>query len=71
LSAGLTAFAVDGVDPNRIVDYVREKHNLVVRTIGNKDAGTLGVRVSTPIYISTKEVDLLLEGVDRLARNKA
>jgi selenocysteine lyase/cysteine desulfurase len=71
LSAGLTAFTVEGVDPNRIVDYVREKYNLVVRTIGSKDAGTLGVRVSTPIYISTKEVDLLLEGVDRLARNKA
>ena len=70
LSAGLTAFAVEGLDPARIVDYVREKYNLVVRTIGSKEAGTLGVRVSTPIYISTKEVDLLLEGVDRLARNR-
>lgn len=71
LSAGLTAFALDGVDPARIVDYVREKYNLVVRTIGNKAAGTLGVRVSTPIYVSMKEVNLLLEGVGRLAKNSA
>jgi selenocysteine lyase/cysteine desulfurase len=70
LSAGLTAFALDGVDPNKIVDFVREKYNLVVRTIGSAAAGTSAVRVSTPIYISTEEVDLLLEGVGRLARNK-
>jgi len=71
LSAGLTAFALDGVDPGRIVDYVREKYNLVVRTIGGKAAGTQGVRVSTPIYVSMKEADLLIEGVWQLARNKA
>jgi len=71
LSAGLTAFAIEGVDPGKIVDFVREKYNLVVRTIGNAAAGTAGVRVSTPIYVTTKEVDLLLEGVGRLSRNKA
>jgi selenocysteine lyase/cysteine desulfurase len=70
LSAGLTAFSVDGVDPGKIVDYVREKYNIVVRTTGNKAAGTLGVRVSTPIYISFKEIDLLLEGVNHLASHK-
>jgi len=70
LSAGLTAFSVDGVECSKIVDYVREKYNLVVRTIGNRDAGTLAVRVSTPIYISTKEIDLLLEGVSQLVRHK-
>jgi len=70
LSAGLTAFSLEGVDGAAIVDYVREKDNLVVRTIGNREAGTAGVRVSTPIFISTKEVDLLLEGVDHLARRR-
>lgn len=68
LSGGLTAFSVEGVDPARIVDFVREKYNLVVRTIGSKDAGTYGVRVSTPIYISYKEIDLLLEGVKENVR---
>jgi selenocysteine lyase/cysteine desulfurase len=69
LSAGLTAFSVEGIDNSKIVDYVRDKYNLVVRTIGGKEVAA--VRVSTPIYISFKEVDMLLEGVTQLARHKA
>jgi selenocysteine lyase/cysteine desulfurase len=68
LSAGLTAFSIEGVDPQRVVDYVREKHNIVVRTIGSAAAGTRGTRVSTHYWLSTKEVDLFLEGVEELAR---
>ena len=71
LSAGLTAFSMAGVDPGKLVDYLREKYNLVVRTVGSKEAGTLGVRVSTPIYISTKEVDMVVEGVRTLLAHKA
>lgn len=71
LSAGLTAFSVEGVDPAKIVDYVREKFNIVVRTIGNKDAGTLAVRVSTPIYITRHDIENLVEGVRTLADHRA
>ena len=71
LSAGLTAFSIDGIEPSRIVDYVREKYNIVVRTIGNREKGTYGVRVSTPIYISFKEINLFLEGVRDLVRHRA
>lgn len=71
LSAGLTAFSMTGADPARFVDYLREKHNLVVRTTGNREAGTYGVRVSTPIYISTKEVDMVVDGVKTLMSRKA
>jgi selenocysteine lyase/cysteine desulfurase len=70
LSGGLTAFSLEGVDPARIVDYVREKYNLVVRTIGNKDAGTLAVRVSTPIYVTVRDIDNLVEGVRTLAAHR-
>jgi selenocysteine lyase/cysteine desulfurase len=70
LSAGLTAFSVEGIEPERIVDYVREKYNIVVRTIGNKQAGTYGVRVSTPIYISFKHIDMFLEGVRHLVQQR-
>ncbi len=69
LSAGLTAFSVPGVENSRIVEYVRDKYNLVVRTIGGKEMAA--VRVSTPIYISFKEIDMLLEGVNQLVRHKA
>lgn len=67
LSAGLTAFSLEGVEPGVIVDYLREKYNLVIRTIGRDRDNTRGVRVSTPIYINTTHVDMVLEGVKHLA----
>ncbi|UCC71375.1 MAG: aminotransferase class V-fold PLP-dependent enzyme [Gemmatimonadota bacterium] len=67
LSGGLTAFSVDGVQPERIVDYLREKYNIVIRTIGSEEAGTRGVRVSTHIFVSLEHVDMVLEGVKYLA----
>ena len=71
LSAGLTAFSLAGVEPEKLVDYLREKYNLVIRTMGSREAGTYGVRVSTPIYVSTKEVDMVVEGVRTLLAHKA
>lgn len=71
LSAGLTAFSMAGVEPERLVEYLREKYNLVIRTMGSREAGTYGVRVSTPIYVSTKEVDMVVEGVRTLLAHKA
>jgi selenocysteine lyase/cysteine desulfurase len=70
LSAGLTAFSMSGVEPEKLVDYLREKYNLVIRTMGSKEAGTYGVRVSTPIYVSTKEVDMVVDGVRTLLAHK-
>ncbi len=70
LSAGLTAFSMGGGLESRLCDYLREKHNLVVRTTGSPEAGTFGVRVSTPIYISAKEVDLVVDGVRALLAHK-
>jgi len=70
LSGGLTAFSIDGVECSKVVDYVREKYNIVVRTIGSREKGTYAVRVSTPIYISFKEINMFLEGVRELVRHK-
>jgi len=71
LSGGLTAFSIEGVEARKIVNYMREKYNIVVRTIGNKKAGTYGVRVSTHIYVSFKHVDMFLEGIRHLVRRKS
>ena len=71
LSAGLTAFSLGGGLEAKLVDFLREKYNLVVRTTGNAKAGTYGVRVSTPIYVSTKEVDMVVEGVRTLMGHRA
>jgi len=71
LSAGLTAFSMSGAEPEKLVDYLREKYNLVIRTIGSREAGTYGVRVSTPIYVSTKEVHMIVDGVRTLLAHRA
>ncbi len=71
LSGGLTAFSAEGIDPEKVVNFMREKYNIVVRTIGNKKMGTYGVRVSTHIYVSLKHIDMFLEGLRHLVRRKA
>jgi selenocysteine lyase/cysteine desulfurase len=63
LSAGLTAFSAQGANPDQIVNYLRERYNLVVRTIGNEERGTRGVRVSTHVFVYKEHVDMLLEGL--------
>jgi selenocysteine lyase/cysteine desulfurase len=70
ISGGLTAFSIEGVEPKKVVDYVREKYNIVIRTVGNKDKGTYGLRVSTHIFIAQKHVDMLLEGIQYLVKRK-
>lgn len=70
LSGGLTAFSVSGVEPEKVVDYVREKYNIVVRTIGSEEKGTYGVRVSTPIYVTYEDIDRFLEGIRTLVAQK-
>jgi selenocysteine lyase/cysteine desulfurase len=67
LSAGLTAFSVEGVDPDYLVNYLREKYNLVIRTIGREEDKTRGVRASTHIYVNSEHVNILLDGVKYLA----
>lgn len=71
LSAGLTAFSIKGVDPEHIVNFVREKHNIVIRTIGRESDNTLGVRVSTPIYVNMDSIDRLLDSVRYLAEKRS
>jgi isopenicillin-N epimerase len=67
LSGGLTAFSVEGVEAEQIVNYLRERYNIVIRTIGSEAAGTRGVRVSTHIFVNLHQVDMVLEGVRYLA----
>ena len=71
LSGGLTAFSIKGVEPRDIVEYVRQKYNLVIRTVGSKEKGTYGCRVSTHMYITHGEVDILLEGIKKIAARRA
>ncbi len=71
ISGGLTAFSIEGVDHRKVVDYVREKYNIVIRTAGSVVKGTYGLRVSTPVYVNYKHIDMLLEGIVHLVKHKA
>ena len=71
ISAGLTAFSVKGLDPKKIVNFIREKYNLVIRTIGREKDNTEGVRVSTHIFVNFKHIDMILEGIKHLVRHRS
>jgi len=71
ISGGLTAFSIEGIEPRDVVDYVREKYNIVIRTVGNREKGTYGLRVSTHFYVTQKHVDMLLEGIHHLVKRTA
>jgi len=67
LSAGLTAFSIEGVQPSAIVNFLREKYNIVIRTIGSSPE-TRGVRISTHMYISDNQLNMLIRGIQELAQ---
>jgi selenocysteine lyase/cysteine desulfurase len=70
ISGGLTAFSIEGVEPRDIVEHVRQKYNIVIRTVGSKEKGEHGVRVSTHYYINHQEVDMLLQGIKEVAARR-
>lgn len=60
LSGGLTVLGLDGMKNDQFANYMLEKYNLVIaRTFNEKNA----IRVCTHIFISFKQVDILLEGL--------
>jgi selenocysteine lyase/cysteine desulfurase len=70
LSGGLTAFSIKGIEPEKIVNYLREKYNIVIRTIGREKDNTEGVRISTHIFVSFKHIDMVIEGIKNLANHR-
>jgi selenocysteine lyase/cysteine desulfurase len=52
-----------------VVNFAREENNIVVRTIGRAERGTQAVRVSTPIWLSTKDIDQFAQRVSEAASN--
>jgi isopenicillin-N epimerase len=70
LSGGLTAFSIKGIEAEKIVNYLREKYNIVIRTIGRERDNTRGVRVSTHIFVSFKHIDMVIEGIKHLVKHR-
>lgn len=73
LSCAVTTLGIDGIDGQKIHDYLRERYDVYVspRTRGPvypaDPAGFNGIRVSTAYYNTFEQVDRVLAGLQELA----
>ncbi|MDP7619227.1 MAG: aminotransferase class V-fold PLP-dependent enzyme, partial [Dehalococcoidia bacterium] len=61
-SSGLVSFAVEGVEPQVIVDRLWDEDSVVLRTVRNPD----GVRFSFAWFNTEDEVDRVLEAIRKI-----
>ena len=66
LNAGMVSFAMEGVDALDLQAHLGRTHRVRTRVIGEYGYGWM--RLSTHVYNSPAEVDLVLELLDRAAR---
>ncbi len=59
LGAGIGLVHVEGLDPNRLVGWMMEKHKIVVTPIVHAEFN--GLRVTPNVYTTTREVDLFAD----------
>ena len=62
LSGGITVLGLDTVEADHLVDYMREKYNIVTAIL--KDMN--GARICTHIWITFKQIDVLLNALKEL-----
>jgi len=62
LSSAMTTFALSGISCNEISKRLWESHRVLVRTVGEFDA----VRISTAVFNTGEEVELLLRLIRRM-----
>ncbi|HET8910023.1 MAG TPA: aminotransferase class V-fold PLP-dependent enzyme [Ktedonobacteraceae bacterium] len=61
-ASGLVAFSVAGQDPNELVQFLQEKHNIYIRSI----PAMKSLRISTGFYNTQEEIDTLLNAISDL-----
>ncbi len=66
LSSGMVSFGLDGVESLRLQRFLAREANIRTRVIGEYDYGWM--RLSTHIYNTMRDVETVLELVDRVAR---
>ena len=62
-SAALVSFGVDGLSAVETRDRLRERHNLVIKSVY---ATRHGMRASCPFFLLDQEIDFLLEKLDEV-----
>ncbi len=66
-SCGLTTFAIEGIDNNKLVEHLWNKHRIYTIPI-NHDA-VKGVRVTPNVYTTLEEIDMFCEAVEDVLAN--
>ena len=66
---GLATFSLDGVDPNKVHDYLWSRYRIIVAPIHHPE--WTGTRVTPNIYTTLEEVDTFSAAIEALAKNPA
>ena len=66
-SCGLTTFAIEGIDNDKLVEHLWNKHRIYTIPI-NHDA-VKGVRVTPNVYTTLEEIDMFCEAVEDVLAN--
>jgi selenocysteine lyase/cysteine desulfurase len=64
-SCALANFAIDGMQPNAVADYLYDKHKIF--TVGINRESVKGVRVTPHLYTTKAELDLLVKAIQELS----
>jgi selenocysteine lyase/cysteine desulfurase len=65
-SCGLANFAIEGMKPNEVADYLYDKHKIF--TVGINRESVKGVRVTPHLYTTLPELDLLVKAIGELSK---
>lgn len=66
-SGGIGLLHVDGMEPNKLVSWLRTKHNIVTTPINHPEFN--GVRVTPNVYTTLEEIDVFGDKVLEAIRN--
>ena len=71
---GLAVVSIDGVDSNKLVSHLWDKHRIIVVAIGHENIKTpslsyRGLRITPNIYTPLEEIDYFVEAMQKVARN--
>ncbi len=68
LGAGLVSFAIEGVNPKQLSEYLWTEHQVYIREVNHNDIGWNVNRASLHIMVTTAQVDKLGDLVEEVAR---
>ena len=68
---GLAVVSIDGIDSNKLVPYLWDKHRIVIVAVGHENPKEpkmtyRGLRVTPNIYATIDEVDRFAEALDKV-----